>query len=187
VKIVEGDVLRIRLPIFDKVVASPPYNISSKLIFSLLRRKLKSMTMVLQKEFALRLVADPGSAEYGRLTVALRHKANTHLLDFVPRTVFRPIPRVDSHIVRIIPKGDITSVNESFFGQTVRYLFSQRKRILRGVLKRAANTSLGEPLDSFVETADLLEKRIFQLTTHEFEILSNYLYPRRKLFKLVTT
>jgi 16S rRNA (adenine1518-N6/adenine1519-N6)-dimethyltransferase len=185
VKVIVGDILKVSLPVFDKVVANPPYNISSKLIFLLLKRNVKSMTLVLQKEFALRLVAEPGSTNYGRLTVAVTHKTNTELLDFVPKTAFRPIPRIDSFIVRITPKTPITSVNEHFLNQMMLYLFSQRRRTLKGVLRRAMDQGKNETLQDLVGSKDLLNKRIFQLTTSEFENLSNYLYPQRKLFKLL--
>jgi 16S rRNA (adenine1518-N6/adenine1519-N6)-dimethyltransferase len=185
VKVILGDILKLSLPVFDKVVASPPYSISSKLIFLLLKRNVKSMILVLQKEFALRLVADPGSTNYGRLTVAVTHKANTELLDFVPKTAFRPIPRVDSFIVRITPKIPIASVNERFLNQMMLYLFSQRRRTLKGVLRRAMEKRENKALQGLVESKDLLNKRVFQLTTSDFENLSNYLYPQRKLFKLL--
>ena len=183
VEIVEGDILKIPLPTFDKVVASPPYSISSKLIFLLLEKKLCSMTMVLQKEFALRLAAKAGSADYGRLTVSVKHKANVELLDFVPRTAFRPIPEVDSQIVRIVPKARITPVNEAFLQQMTRYLFSQRRRTLKGVLRRATETTAKESLERVIEPKDLLERRVFQLTSPEFEHLSNLLYPQRKILR----
>lgn len=183
VEVIEGDILKIALPTFDKVVATPPYNISSKLIFLLLKKSITSMTMVLQREFAQRLVADPRSANYGRLTVTVRHKADTELLDFVSRKAFRPVPRVDSFIIRIVPKTQIAAVNEGFLNQMLLYLFSQRRRILKGVLKHAMDTSTNEALEDLVEPKDLFEKRIFQLTTPEFESLANCLYPQRKLFK----
>lgn len=183
VEVVEGDVLKISLPDFDKVIASPPYNISSKLIYTFLKRPLKPMTMVFQREFALRLIADPGSANYGRLTVAVRHRANIQLVDFVPRTAFRPIPKVDSCIVRITPKLFVTPVDENFLDQLIRYLFSQRRRTLKGVLGRTMSAAARKSLINLVRPANLLEKRIFQLTPSEFESISNNLSPQHKLFK----
>jgi 16S rRNA (adenine1518-N6/adenine1519-N6)-dimethyltransferase len=148
-----------------------------------LKRPLKPMTLVFQREFALRLTADPGSANYGRLTVAVRHRANTQLMEFVPRTAFRPIPKVDSCIVGITPKLFVTPVDENFLDQLIRYLFSQRRRTIKGALRHATRTAARKPLHSLVEPADLLEKRIFQLTPSEFESISNNLSPQRKLFK----
>jgi len=183
VEIVEGDVLRISLPTFDKVVSSPPYYISSKLIFLLLKRDFDSMTMTFQKEFASRLDAKPGSANYGRLTVAVQHRADVELLDFIPRSAFRPVPRVDSYIVRIAPRHETTHVDEDFLDRMVRYLFSQRKRILKGVLKRAMDSTANRSLESLVRPRALLEKRVFQLTTHELENLSNCIRTHQSLFE----
>lgn len=183
VEIIEGDILKVHLPPFDKVVSSPPYYISSRLTFLLLKKNFNSMTMTFQREFASRLVAEPGSPNYGRLTIAVKHRADVELLDFVPKTAFRPIPRVDSHIVRIVPRAKATCVNEVFLDRMVRYLFSQRKRTLKGVLNRAIDPKAKKPLESLVEPTALLQKRIFQLTTSELENLSNTLYPHQALFK----
>jgi len=183
VEIIEGDILKVPLPTFDKVVSSPPYYISSRLIFLLLMKNFNSITMTFQREFASRLVAEPGSPNYGRLTVAVKHRADVELLDFVPKTAFRPIPRVDSHIVRIVPRAKATHVDEAFLDRMVRYLFSQRKRTLRGVLNRAIGPKMKKPLESLIEPTDLLQKRIFQLTASELENLSNSIYPHQALFK----
>jgi len=183
VEIVEGDVLKIPLPIFDKVVSSPPYYISSKLIFLLLKRDFDSMTMTFQKEFASRLVAEPGAPNYGRLTVAVQHRADVELLDLIPRKAFRPVPRVDSYIVRIVPRCETTHVDEDFLDRMVRHLFSQRRRILKGVLKRAMDSTTNSSLESLVKPSTLLDKRVFQLTTQEMENLSNCLHSHRRLFK----
>lgn len=183
VEIVEGDILKAHLSPFDKIVSSPPYYISSRLIFLLLKKNFNSMTMTFQREFASRLIAEPSSRNYGRLTVTLKHKADVELLDFVPKTAFRPIPRVDSHIVRVVPRAKATCVNEVFLDRMVRYLFSQRKRTLKGVLNRAIDPKATEPFESLVEPTALLQKRIFQLTISELENLSNALYPYQVLFK----
>ncbi len=183
VEIIEGDVLKISLPTFDKVVCSPPYYISSKLIFLLLKEGFRSMTMTFQKEFASRLVAEPGSADYGRLTVAVQHRADVELLDFIPRKAFRPVPRVDSYIVKIVPRVRTTFVDENYLDRMVRHLFSQRKRTLRGVLKHAMDPAMKSSLEDLVRPSALLEKRIFQLTTSELENLSNCLCSVQRIFK----
>jgi 16S rRNA A1518/A1519 N6-dimethyltransferase RsmA/KsgA/DIM1 with predicted DNA glycosylase/AP lyase activity len=104
------------------------------------------------------------------------------LLDFISREAFRPEPRVDSHIVRIVPKHKNTGVDEAFLDGMLRHLFSQRRRVLRGVLKRAM-LSLYDSPESLVGHEPLLQKRIFQLTTQELEDLSSRLYPHRRLFR----
>ncbi|MEW5994653.1 MAG: rRNA adenine N-6-methyltransferase family protein, partial [Candidatus Zixiibacteriota bacterium] len=75
VELVLGDALKIPMPEFNKVVANIPYSISSDLTFSLLERPFKLAVLMYQKEFARRLVAEPGSDDYGRLTVNVYCKA----------------------------------------------------------------------------------------------------------------
>ena len=132
--VVQGDILRVDLPSFDKVVSSPPYTISSGLLFFLLARKFRSATMTFQKEFAERLVAKPGTRDYGRLTVMLQHAASAQLFDFVPRTAFRPVPKVDSFMVQIVPKKQRPDMNRELFSRMVKALFSQRRRIAGTVI-----------------------------------------------------
>jgi len=183
VEVIEGDIFKVSLPIFDKVVSSPPYYISSKLIFFLLEKKFDLITMTLQKEFASRLVAEPGSASYGRLTVTVKHRADVELLEFIPKTAFRPIPKVDSCVVRIAPRVEVTSVDQDFLDRMIRRLFSQRRRTLRGVLNHLVRSKTEQPLENMVKPTALLDKRIFQLTLVELEDLSNCLYPHKELFE----
>jgi len=183
VEVIEGDIFKVSLPIFDKVISSPPYYISSKLIFFLLEKKFDLITMTLQKEFASRLVAEPGSASYGRLTATVKHRANVELLEFIPKTAFRPIPKVDSCVVRIAPRAEVTPVDQDFLDRMIRRLFSQRRRTLRGVLKHLVRSKTEQPLENMVKPTALLDKRIFQLTLVELEDLSNCLYPHKELFE----
>ena len=104
VELIEGNVLKISLPLFNKIVSAPPYSISSPLLFRLLTNKFDSAVLILQKEFAERLAASVGSKDYGRLTVNVYYRAKVELLDFIPRTMFYPPPDVDSMMVRLKPR-----------------------------------------------------------------------------------
>ncbi len=99
VTVIEGDVLKVALPPFNKVIAIPPYYLSSHLVTWLLERKIDCAVLILQKEFADRLVAAVGSEEYGWLTVVTHQSAEVELLDAVPKAMFYPQPEVDSVIV----------------------------------------------------------------------------------------
>ena len=101
VVVVEGDVLKVALPEFNKVVAIPPYYLSSHLVLWLFERKIDCAVLILQKEFANRLVASYGSEEYGWLTVVTNQDAAVELLDSVPKVMFYPQPEVDSVIVSL--------------------------------------------------------------------------------------
>ncbi len=99
VTVIEGDVLKATLPEFNKVIAIPPYYLSSHLITWLFERKLDCAVLILQKEFANRLIAPVGSEDYGWLTVITNQHAEVELLDPVPKDMFYPQPEVDSVIV----------------------------------------------------------------------------------------
>ncbi len=98
ITIIQGDVLKTELPEFNKVIAIPPYYLSSHLVTWLLERKIDCAVMILQKEFAKRLVAVVGSEDYGWLTVVTFQHAEVELLDSVPKEMFYPQPEVDSVI-----------------------------------------------------------------------------------------
>src|SRR5208283_3087694 len=101
--VVEGDVLKTPLPQFNKVIAIPPYYISSNLTSWLFERKVDCAVMILQQEFAHRFVAYVGSEDYGWLTVLTRMNAESELLDSVQKDMFYPQPEVDSIIVSLKP------------------------------------------------------------------------------------
>jgi 16S rRNA (adenine1518-N6/adenine1519-N6)-dimethyltransferase len=176
VKIVEGDILKIQLPKFDKVVSSPPYNISSKLVLLLLKKNFERLVLVLQKEFAERLVAQSGSRNYGRLTVMVGHKAHARLIDIVPRHAFYPTPKVDSAIVKLRPKeSPIRVFDEQLFCDLVRELFTQRRRRLQKAILHLLRR-YGDKSSMLLPRLSIPEKRVYQTNVEEFESLANELY-----------
>jgi len=176
IEIVEGDILRIPLPEYDKVVSTPPYNISSKLLFLLLGRRYQTIVLALQKEFAERLVAKPDTREYGRLTIMAAHKAHTEILGDIPREFFKPRPKVDSAIVKITPKKSYRTIDEKLFADLVRGLFTQRRRKLRSSLKRYIQQRF-HSLPTEVSDLDIPDKRVYQVSVEEFEKLTRELTP----------
>jgi len=175
-EIVEGDILRIPLPEYDKVVSTPPYNISSRLLFLLLGRKYSTIVLALQKEFAERLVAKPDTREYGRLTVMVAHKAHAEILGYIPRESFRPRPKVDSAIVKITPKESCQTMDEELFTDLVRGLFTQRRRKLRSSLRHYIQQRLDQRPEE-LSSMDIPDKRVFQVSVEEFERLAKELTP----------
>ena len=178
VDLIEGDILKVSLPPFNKVVSAPPYSISSPLLFRLLERKFDWAVLILQKEFAERLAASVGSKDYGRLTVTIYYRADVELLDYVPRTMFYPPPDVDSMMVRLKPRDPPFQVdNEETFFELVRTLFTQRNRKVRNGLipflrKHEITGKEGVELaDSTIYSA----KRVRELAPEDFGILTNEL------------
>jgi 16S rRNA (adenine1518-N6/adenine1519-N6)-dimethyltransferase len=143
VQVLEGDALKIQLPLFDKVVAIPPYYLSSRLVLWLFEQRIKCSMLILQREFAEKLLAPIGSDEYSWLSVVTFHEAKVELFDIVPKDLFFPQPEVDSIIIRFTcwETSPFTVKNRVFFFALVRWLFTQRnKKISNAILPFLKNT-----------------------------------------------
>lgn len=116
-----------------RVVGNLPYNISSPLLFHLaeIAPHVHDQHFMLQKEVVERMVADPGSKTYGRLSVMLQWRYHMELMFVVPPTAFDPPPRVDSAIVRMIPIAQPLACEQLKLEQVVLKAFSQRRKVLR--------------------------------------------------------
>ncbi len=154
-----------------RIAGNLPYNISTPLLFHLMTFAdiVQDQHFMLQKEVVERMAAEHGSKAYGRLSIMLQWRYDIDMLFTVPPTAFDPAPKVDSAIVRMIPKETPAPCNPENLGKVVTQAFSQRRKIIRNTLA---------PL--FSETA--LErygidpaKRPEQLTLEQFISLSNQL------------
>jgi len=99
--IIQGDALKVNWPPFDKCVSNLPYLISKKFLLKLLQHDFELAVLVLQREFAEKLAAKPGSREYGVVSVCAQVCCNVELLDGIPRNAFKPQPKVESRIVQL--------------------------------------------------------------------------------------
>lgn len=138
-----------------KIVGNLPYNISSPLLFHLVpfAPLVYDMHFMLQKEVVDRMVAEPGSKDFGRLSVMLQYRYHMERMFIVPPGSFNPPPKVDSAIVRMIPvdfsrvgAGE-TATDPALFAKVVTAAFSQRRKMLRNTLREfideAALAALG--------------------------------------------
>ena len=141
--IVHADVLTVDLRALAKqspirLVGNLPYNISSPILFHALEHAdaITDMVFMLQKEVVDRMAAEPGSKVYGRLSVMLQAYAKVQYLFLVPPGAFRPPPKVDSAIVRMIPKpkSEIGVQDHALFSRVVKAAFGQRRKTLRNAL-----------------------------------------------------
>jgi 16S rRNA (adenine1518-N6/adenine1519-N6)-dimethyltransferase len=180
VTVVEGDVLKAELPEFNKVIAIPPYYLSSHLLIWLLERKIDCAVMILQKEFADRLVAPLGSKEYGWLTVVTQQRTEAALLDPVPKALFYPQPEVDSVIVRLKPwtAKPFEVKNEAFFVRMVKWLFTQRNKKLGKAIAPflRSNFKLSkQDAEKLALSLPFPERRVRELSPKDFGALANVL------------
>ncbi len=133
-----------------RVVGNLPYNISSPLLFHLADSagQIRDMCFMLQKEVVDRMAAAPDTADYGRLSVMLQARFRVEKLFTVPPGAFRPPPKVDSAIVRLIPlpAEDIPYRDARVFAEVVARAFGQRRKTLRNTLKGLVDAALFEEL-----------------------------------------
>jgi 16S rRNA (adenine1518-N6/adenine1519-N6)-dimethyltransferase len=180
VTVIKGDVLKVAVPVFNKVVSIPPYYLSSRLVPWLFNRGFKCGILILQKEFANRLLADVGSDAYGWLTVITYYSGAVELLDAVPKDMFYPQPEVDSVIVRLVPskKPPFGVKNKLVFNRMVRWLFSQRNKKLGNALAPFIKSTFAisdEEAAKLVLALPFCEKRARELSPGDFGELANAL------------
>ena len=122
-----------------QVVGNLPYNISTPLLFHLavFAEHVVDMHFMLQKEVVERMVAAPGTGDYGRLSVMLQYRFVIDWLLDVPPESFDPAPKVDSAVVRLIPRPamELAARDEARFAALVAAAFSQRRKMLRNTLR----------------------------------------------------
>jgi 16S rRNA (adenine1518-N6/adenine1519-N6)-dimethyltransferase len=142
----EGDALKFDFAILGtplRIVGNLPYNISSPLLFhfSDYAARIADMHFMLQNEVVERMVAEPSTPAYGRLSVMLQYRFYMEKLLDVPPQSFRPAPKVDSAIVRMIPvpADKIAVKDEALFAKVVLAAFGQRRKTLRNTLKGYLN------------------------------------------------
>ena len=173
-EVVAGDALEVDLPEFTASVSNLPYGVSSEITFRLLPRK-RPLVLMFQKEFAERMVAEPGTSAYGRLSVSTQHYADVELVEPVPKAAFSPPPAVESAVVRTVPRDpDYEVDDEAFFLRFVKALFTQRRKTMRNAIRNTAHISGLDDPDAVVEAAgeDLLKKRAGAVTPREFAELA---------------
>jgi len=135
VTLVQADAVKAFLPGFNKVVSNLPYQISSPITFKLLDLGFEVAVLMLQKEFAQRMVAKPGTDDYGRLSVGVYYRADCEIAVNVPRNAFWPQPKVDSCVVRLVPKPPPFKVrDERVFYDVTKAIFSHRRKKISNCL-----------------------------------------------------
>ena len=161
------------LPAPLRIVGNLPYNISSPLLFhfAAYAERIKDMHFMLQNEVVERMVAEPSTPEYGRLSVMLQYRFDMEKLLDVPPESFRPAPKVDSAIVRMIPlpAGEIMVRNEKLFAEIVGAAFGQRRKTLRNTLRGYLNE------ENFAQLGIDAQLRAENLSVTEFASVANHL------------
>jgi 16S rRNA (adenine1518-N6/adenine1519-N6)-dimethyltransferase len=152
VSLIEGDILEVDLPPgCTRVAGNLPFNVSSPILFRLLELQslcqVKDATLMLQREVADRIIARPGSAEFGVLSVLVQWKASVTKLLTLPPGAFRPPPAVTSALIRLTFRPpEIEVLDPAAFERLVRSIFTKRRKTLSNALAGfAMDTSLSAP------------------------------------------
>ncbi|MGX4763842.1 16S rRNA (adenine(1518)-N(6)/adenine(1519)-N(6))-dimethyltransferase RsmA [Holzapfeliella sp. JNUCC 72] len=166
-----------------KIVANLPYYITTPIMFKLLDSPLKltSMTVLMQKEVADRIVADHGSKNWGPLSIAVQMVGDPEISFTVPPKSFNPAPKVTSAILNLRLKGDKyqdVEFDHQLFDEVVNACFKQRRKTIYNNLKQAFGSKGKSPEDikEILNNANIPEKyRAEQLTINDFIQLTNCL------------
>ncbi|MFN5722522.1 MAG: 16S rRNA (adenine(1518)-N(6)/adenine(1519)-N(6))-dimethyltransferase RsmA [Betaproteobacteria bacterium] len=178
--VVESDVLKVDFGALAdaagqslRVVGNLPYNISTPILFALLpwAHRIADQHFMLQKEVVDRMAARPQTGDYGRLSVMLQWRYEVEPLLEVPPEAFDPPPRVDSTVVRLVPRPDAAPVDAALFEEMVQVAFSQRRKLLRH--------TLGRWLQARADGVDFdLQRRAEEVPVAEYVALALGLRPR---------
>ena len=149
VRIIHGDVLKLDVPTIMnhkpfKVVANLPYYITTPIIMSLLESKLpiERLVVMVQKEVALRMIAKPGTKDYGALSVAVQYYTEPDIVLDVPPKSFLPAPAVTSSVIRCVlrDKPPVDVIDEELFFRVVKAGFAQRRKTFSNTMKTTGLT-----------------------------------------------
>ena len=151
-----------------------PYDISSQIFFKMLDNKdlIPCCTGMIQREVALRIASQPGSKQYGILSVMIQAWYDTEYLFTVDENVFNPPPKVKSAVIRMT-RNQVTDLgcDEALFKRVVKTVFNQRRKMLRVSLKPLFGKDSMPPAEFFAD--EMMTKRPEQLSVADFVGLTN--------------
>lgn len=190
VEVISGDIMKLDLdPLLEEhlsgftpvACANLPYNITTPVLTKLLEfKRFASITVMIQKEAAQRICAQPGMEDYGYFSVFCQYHAECEVLFDVPPSCFLPAPKVTSAILRMVPRTDPTAPveDETLFLSIVRAAFAQRRKTLLNALSAAlGNRFSKDELRQALLDCGLPETiRGEKLTKQQFAALSNCLF-----------
>jgi len=169
VRVLEGDFLEFdESARFGRVVGNIPYYITSPILLKLARMDFGKAVICMQKEVAGRMMAEPGSREYGRLSVFSQLTFRSEMLALVERTAFDPVPKVDSCILSLEKTGFVMEGEEE---KAVGALFSHKKKSVKNAVVDARQGLFGSgdkhAAGAFAQTLKYSGRKVFTLAPSE--------------------
>lgn len=189
IEVVHGDILKVDVnrlideklgggPI--KVIANLPYYVTTPIIAKLIEEDLniETITVMVQKEVAERIVASPGNKQYGSLSVFINFYTSPEIVMEVPRTVFMPQPNVNSAVVKLKLKKELPEVDKKLFFKVVRSAFGKRRKTILNSLSSGELDLEKEDIKKVLERANISsKKRAEDLKIEDFVKISKILPP----------
>lgn len=183
VEIIHGDIMKVDLKEIIgeeknvKIVANLPYYITTPIVMKLLEEnlKMKSITVMVQKEVGERFCAIPGGKEYGAITVSINYYSDPKIVLDVPKDNFNPIPEVDSCVVQLkLKKNHIELKDKKLFFRLIKIAFSQRRKNIGNSL-----TGIGmikQEVKEMLEVLSLdINLRAENLSINQYAQIANYI------------
>lgn len=163
-----------------KIVANLPYYITTPIIMKLLEEKLdiETITVMIQKEVADRLVAEPGKANTGAITYAINYYTNPKVVLQVPNTAFIPAPDVNSTVIQleVLQKPKIDVIDEEMFFKVIKYAFMQRRKTLLNSLTNSKILGEKEYIEKMLSELGIEKTiRAENLNLEEFAKIANWI------------
>jgi 16S rRNA (adenine1518-N6/adenine1519-N6)-dimethyltransferase len=186
VRVIQGDILEQKLTELTprveelKVVGNIPYNITTPILFFLLKRpRPKEILLMVQKEVADRILASPGGSAFGALTVGVQSVAKVERVLKVPSSAFRPAPAVDSTVIRVTPlrPEPLSLAEEESLRELTRAAFQQRRKQFQSILRGHSSWRIGHEEVALLEeeTGFDLKRRPETFSPQDFIRLSRAL------------
>jgi 16S rRNA (adenine1518-N6/adenine1519-N6)-dimethyltransferase len=177
-RIIHDDFLEMAKPFYGHftIVGNFPYNISSQILFRIIdwRADIEQMIGMFQKEVALRVAAKEGNKTYGVLSVLVQAFFSVDYLFEVPPSAFIPPPKVQSAVIRLLPKtSPLPFRSEKDFFRLVKMAFNQRRKTLRNAVRPLfASTVLADQV--FDKRAEQLSVDVFAALTHRMNLINDF-------------
>ncbi len=184
IEIIQCDVLKYEFPQdVNVIVSNPPYNIISQLIIKMLkesfiRENFRHAILILQQDYVKKLLSNPGSKNWGRISAAFKYFAKGKIIEFIPRKYFFPTPDVDSMMIKIWPDRKQHKVRFEVFEKTTSILFSaSTNKKIRSILKQFIKEKVRDWRDLLakLERKINMHKRIREITVEEIEEIASFL------------
>ena len=191
VQLLNADILKLELhsllccdteiaPNTVKVIANLPYSITTPILWKLIdhHKQIHSCVLMMQKEVAERIVAEPGGKDYGALTIGVAYRTDATLIATLSPENFYPAPKVDSALLKLTMRENpkVRVENEEFFFKVVRTAFRTRRKMLKNTLVRSRLASATVLETAFEELGIAPERRAETLDITEFAALANFLF-----------